>query len=142
MNKRALMIFLLAVTLTMAVVGCGGGGRIGSKGLSQEAKSLQSDAAEGALLAMDAYAGKTTSIYTRVHSTELSEAAAQTETFLKNATVVPALRSAVSRLAGLADRISGSLKRLSHVSRVEQRALGIALDAAAEQSQKIGEGLQ
>jgi hypothetical protein len=60
-------VLLLGVVLLLAA-GCGGGGKLGAKALSQQARSLQSDAAEGALLAEDVFSGKTTRVYTRQHS--------------------------------------------------------------------------
>lgn len=62
------------VILALLGAGCGGGGRLGAKALSQQAKSLQSLAAEGALLAQDAVSGKTTRVYRREHSSDLSKA--------------------------------------------------------------------
>ena len=74
----------LVVALGLGVVvlfgaGCGGGGPLGVKALSQESRSLQSLAAEGALLAQDVAAGRTTRVYARVHSSDLSTAASQAE---------------------------------------------------------------
>ena len=45
-------VLLLGVVLALLGAGCGGGGKLGAKALSQQARSLQSDAAEGALLAL------------------------------------------------------------------------------------------
>ena len=42
---------VLGVVVALFGAGCGGGGTLGVKALSQESKSLQSVAAEGALLA-------------------------------------------------------------------------------------------
>ena len=52
-----------------------GGGDLGPTALSQRAGSLQSTAAEGALLAHDAASGKTAGTWTREHSAELAAAA-------------------------------------------------------------------
>ena len=60
--------------LALLGAGCGGGGRLGAKALSQQAKSVQSLAAEGALLAQDAVSGKTTRVYRREHFSDLSKA--------------------------------------------------------------------
>ena len=68
---------VLGVILALFGAGCGGAGRLGVKALSQESKSLRSEASEGALLAEDAVAGKSTRIYTREHSFELYKAASK-----------------------------------------------------------------
>lgn len=121
--------------------GCGGGGKLGAKALSQESKSLQALAAEGVLLAQDAVSGKTTQIYTREHSSDLYKAASQAEASLQAAKTEPALRPKLRRLALLAGRVRADLKRLGGASREEEGALGRALQAAVQESQRIGKGL-
>ena len=101
-------------------------------------KSLQSEAAEGALLAQDAASGRTTRAYTLEHSTELYRAALQAEATLNAATTEPALRPKLRQLAVLAGQVTAGLKRLGGASREEDRALARQLQA----SQKIGEGLK
>jgi hypothetical protein len=123
------------------VAGCGGSGQPNAKTLSQMAKSLQSDAAEGALLAEDAFAGKTTSICTQEHAAELDQASARTAVSLKKAKTKPRLQATLRRLTDLSARVSAELKRLSSASEGEQQALSRQLKAAAEASQKIGDGL-
>jgi len=54
--------------------GCGAG-ELSASALSKQADSLRSLAAEGALLAEDASAGKTTRTFSRVHSSDLDKAA-------------------------------------------------------------------
>ena len=122
--------------------GCGGGGKLGVKALSQESKSLQSLAAEGALLAQDAVSGKTTRVYTREHSSDLYKAASQAEASLKAAKTEPALEPKLRRLAVLAAQVRADLKRLGGASKEEERAIGRELQAAAQESQKIGKGLK
>jgi hypothetical protein len=60
---------------------------------------------------------------------------------LKAATTEPALEPALGQLAILAGQISADLGRLSEASTDEQRALTSELQAAADASQRIGEGL-
>jgi hypothetical protein len=136
------LVLLLGVVLALVGVGCGGGGKLGAKALSQQAMSLQSDAAEGALLAQDVFSGKTTRIYTREHSAGLYKAASQIEASLKTAKIAPELEGSLRRLAAVATRVSTELKRLGNVSKDEARALGRELEAAAQASQKIGKGLE
>jgi hypothetical protein len=132
----------LGVILALVGAGCGGGGQLGAKALLQQSKSLQSEAAEGALLAQDAVSGKTTRIYTQQHSSDLYKAASQAEASLKAAKTETALEPSLRQLAVLAGHVSADLKRLGSASRDEDRALARALQAAAQASQKIGEGLK
>ena len=127
----------------MALFGAGcGGGKLGVKALSQESKSLQSLAAEGALLAEDAVSGKTTRVYTREHSSDLYKAASKVEASLRAATTAPTLERKLRRLTTLAGRVRGDLERLGGASRGEERAIGRELEAAAQESKRVGEGLQ
>lgn len=132
----------LAVVLVLLGGGCGSGAKLGAHALSQQSKSLQSAAAEGALLAQDAASGRTTRVFTREHSSELSAAASKTESTLKAATTEPALEGAVRRLAVIAGQVGADLERLGSASRDEARALAHELEAAAEASRKIGAGLE
>jgi hypothetical protein len=91
MVLRLKWALLLGVLLALLGAGCGGSGKMGAKALSQQAKSLQSEAAEGALLAQDAVSGKTTRIYTREHSADLYKGASLAEASLKAAKTEPAL---------------------------------------------------
>ena len=132
----------LGVILALAGGGCSSGGRLGAKALSQQSKSLQSQAAEGALLAQGAAFGRATQTYTREHSSELYAAASQAEVILKAAKTEPALEPKRSQLAILAGQISADLRRLGSASTDEARAIASELEAAAQASQKIGEGLK
>ncbi len=133
---------LLLGVLALLGAGCGGGGKLGAKTLSQQARSLQSDAAEGALLAEDIFSGRTTRVYTRQHSADLHKAASQVEASLKTAKATPGLEGKLRRLEAIATRVSTELERLGHASKGEAPALRRELQAAAEASQKIGEGLK
>jgi hypothetical protein len=134
----ALVVALLAVLLTAA---CGGQGTLDAKALEQQSKAVQSLAAEGALLAQDSAAGKSTGIFRREHSNELSAAASKTEASLASASTEPALEPKLHALTALAGKVGADLKRLASASEAEQRALGRTLDKAAHQSERIGEQL-
>ena len=54
----------------------------------------------------------------------------------------PALELKLRRLTALVTRVGIALKRLGSASRAEQRALARTLQAAADESRKIGEGLK
>ncbi len=133
----------LVLVVVVAVFGAGcGGGKLGAKALQQESASLRSLAAEGALLAEDAASGKTTAIYTREHAADLVQAASQAEASLKTAKTAPLLERKLRRLVVIAAQVRGDLERLGGASRDEERALGRGLQAAADESQRIGEGLK
>jgi hypothetical protein len=135
-------VLVLAVILALLGAGCGNGGKLGAKALSQQSKSLQSEAAEGALLAQDAVSGKTTRIYIREHSSDLYKAASKVEASLNAAKTEPALQPKLRRLTALVTQVSVALKRLGDASKDEQRVLGRELQAAAQESEKIGNGLK
>lgn len=132
---------LLGTILALIGAGCGGDTELGAKALAQQSKSLWSAAAEGALLAQDAASGKTTRIYTREHSSDLQKAAAKVEARLKAAGSTPGPEPELRRLEALAARVSTDLDRLGAASEQEQRALGRELQAAARESEQIGERL-
>jgi hypothetical protein len=131
----------LGVFLVLVGVGCGSSGQLGAKALLEQSDSLRSEAAEGALLAEDAVAGKVTRIYTREHSFDLSTAASEIEAALRAATTDAALEPKLRQLRDLASQISADLMRLASASTAEQRALTRELQAAARASQRVGQGL-
>jgi hypothetical protein len=135
-------VLLLGVVLALLGAGCGGGGKLGAKALSQQARSLQSDAAEGALLAEDVISGRTTRIYTREHSADLHKAASQVEASLRTAKTAPGLEGKLRRLEIIATRVSTQLERLGQASKGEAHALRRELEAAAAESKTIGKGLE
>jgi hypothetical protein len=142
MVLRLKRVLLLGVTLTMLGAGCGGGGKLGAKALSQESKSLRSLAAEGSLLAQDAVSGKSTRVYTREHAADLHKAASKADASLKTAKTAPTLEPQLRQLTAIAAQVRGDLQRLGGASKEEERAIGRELQAAAQASQKIGEGLK
>jgi hypothetical protein len=139
--RRRRSVLGLGVIVALVGASCGSSGQLGAKALLEQSKTLRSEAAEGALLAEDAVAGKATRIYTHEHAFELSADASQIQATLKAATTEPALEPALGQLAILAGQISADLERLSGASTGEQRTLTSELQAAAEASRRIGEGL-
>jgi hypothetical protein len=131
----------LIVALVLLFAGCGGG-ELSASALSKQADSVRSLAAEGALLAGDASAGKTTRTFARVHSSDLERAAGQTASTLETAQTKPALEPKLHRLATLARGVSDNLERLGSASKSEQRTLANELQRAADQSNRIAEGLK
>jgi hypothetical protein len=135
------VLVAVIVALVLFGVGCSSSGTLDAEALTHEAETVQSDAAEGALLAQDALAEKTTRIYTREHVLDLSDAASRTEATLVAATTDPALEPELRRLAELAGQVTDALERLAKASEGEERALADELQAAAEASRMIAEGL-
>jgi hypothetical protein len=97
----------LAFAAALLLAGCGGSS-LGKKALQQEAKGLQALAAEGSMLAGDASRGRSTVIFTRIHSRYL-RASARTSVATLAAGTTPEAR----RLAALAVRLRDDLDRLS-----------------------------
>jgi hypothetical protein len=118
------------VVAVLLLVGCGGQGALGKKALSQEAKGIQSLAAEGGLLAGNAARGSSTSTFTRVHARFLRDAARKSTGTLERGGT-----SKAHRLARLADRVGNDLERLSRsgsdrdLQRMVQRDLALAAGA-------------
>jgi hypothetical protein len=135
---RAGMSALLAWVTRIAVpflaasllAACGGQGTLGKKALSQEAKGIESLAAEGGLLAGDAARGRSTSTFTRIHARFLRDAARTSAGTLQRGRT-----SKARRLANLADRVGNDLERLSRsrsdrdLQRLLQHDLILAGDA-------------
>ena len=131
----------LVVALVLLSAGCGGG-ELSAGALSKEADSVRSLASEGALLAEDSSAGKTTHIFTRVHSSELEKAAAQSASTLEASKTKPALEPKLHRLATLARGVSDNLQQLGSAPKSEQRTLANELQRAADQSNRIAQNLK
>jgi hypothetical protein len=141
MRSRLGGVVVVACAMVLCA-GCGSAGSLGAKGLAEQSKAVQSLAAEGALLAEDSVAGKSTGVYRREHAAELSAAASKAETSLEAATAAPGLGPKLRQLAVVAGKVHADLQRLGGASRDEQRALRGALEAAAHESERIGTALQ
>jgi hypothetical protein len=138
---RTAIVAVLVATAAVVATGCGSGGTLGPKSLAKQSEAVQSLAAEGALLAGDVAAGRSTRTFSREHSAELAKAAATVETSLESARAEPALQPELRRLRTLARQVRSALTRLGATPQEDQRALGRRLEAAAKASEKIGEEL-
>jgi outer membrane biogenesis lipoprotein LolB len=126
-------VLLTLVLLLLAA--CGGGAEPSAEELKKQAESIQSFAAEGALLARDVADGKSTVPFTRVHAEELAEKAAQLEKEL----------AAASRLqvwvqgARLAGQVAAALEELEQAPGDAESARRVQreLEAAAKQAEKL-----
>jgi hypothetical protein len=125
-SYRAGIVF--AAVLLLA--GCGGSS-LGKKALQQEAKGIQALAAEGSMLAGDAARGRTTVVFTRIHSRYLRNSASSSAT-----TLAAGKTAEAQRLAALAVRLRDDLDRLSRSGSndTEQRTLQHDLATIAAKS--------
>jgi hypothetical protein len=120
----------LAFAAVLLLAGCGGSS-LSKKALQQEAKGLQALAAEGSMLAGDAARGRTTVVFTRIHSRYLRDSASSSAT-----TLAAGKTAEARRLAALAVRLRDDLDRLSHAgsNEAEQRRLQHDLATIAAKS--------
>ena len=93
---------VLVAIAALAAAGCGGGGSLGQQSLVKRSEAVQSLAAEGALLAGDAAAGRSTGVFRRAHASELEQAAAAASASLAKARTTTALQPELRRLRVLA----------------------------------------
>jgi hypothetical protein len=121
----------VALASALLLAGCGGQSSLGPKALQQEAKGLKALAAEGSVLAGDASRGRSTVIFTRVHSRYLRDSARSSVT-----TLAAGKTAEARRLAALAVRLRDDLERLSlsGSNATEQRTLQHDLTTIAAKS--------
>ena len=133
---RRLAPFAIAVSLA---AGCGGGGTLSHDSLRKEAESIQSVAAEGALLAHDSADGRTTTPFVSVHSEVLAESAGKVAQKLESAAVEPGLEQDRARAERLATRIEEELDQLDEHpdDQVEARRVADELDQAAKAAEEL-----
>jgi len=97
--------------LALLLCSCGGG-QLSKKELQKEVESIQSLAAEGALVARDAADGSTTDVFVRVHSQYLQKAADKVEQGLSSAQASGSLDADRAKAQRLAARVADELGRL------------------------------
>jgi hypothetical protein len=129
---------LLTLSLLL-VAACGGGGELSADALKKEAESIQSFAAEGALLARDVADGKSTVPFTRVHARELADNAAKLEQTLASARPAPDVEARLARAVELAKRVAATLEELerSPGDAAAARRVQGELEDAAKQAEKL-----
>src|SRR4051794_15278154 len=108
-RSRKGMGALCAIGLLLSLSGCG---PLGQEGLQREIESIQSAAAEGALVADGVAGDGTKTTFVRVHTGELAGAVEQSSEKLNDATLDPRLRPDANAAIGLADKVSGDLDDL------------------------------
>ena len=139
--SRRLRVLVVATTLAFLAGACGGSGPLDAEALSHEADTVRSTAAQGALLARNALAGRTTRIYTREHATDLADSASRTAATLTEATAEPALQPELQQLTQIAAQVNAALEQLVTAPAGEEGAIADQLQAAADASRQVGEGL-
>ena len=120
MKSRAAALVALVV-----LAGCGGGGTLDEQGLEKEVESIQSFAAEGALLARDVADGKSTVSFARVHAGELAEQAAKLAQTLRTAQATPTVEDDVAQAAELAADVGRTLDEFEQAPGDAEQARGI-----------------
>ena len=125
--RRAGLVFATALLLA----GCGGQSSLGKKALQQEAKGLKALAAEGSVLAGDASRGRSTVVFTRIHSRYLRASARSSVK-----TLAAGKTAEARRLTAVAVRLRDDLDRLSRSgsNQAEQRTLQRDLATIAAKS--------
>jgi hypothetical protein len=136
---RRLAPFAIAVSLAASCGGGGGGGTLSHDSLRKEAESIQSVAAEGALLAHDSADGRTTTPFVSVHSEVLAESAGKVAQKLESAAVEPGLEQDRARAERLATRIEEELDQLDEHPDDQADAGRVAdeLDQAAKAAEEL-----
>jgi predicted outer membrane protein len=124
--------------LPLAVAACGGG-PLDSKSFQKEAETIQSFAAEGALLAGDVARGRSLSPYVRVHAGELAKDAESVAEKLERAKATPAVRAKLPKAVRLARRVEAALTRLESApsDRDGARRVASQLDEAAASASEL-----
>jgi hypothetical protein len=100
------------VLLLVAAAGCGASSTLTEDGLRKHAETVQSAAAEGALLAGDVARDRTTEPFARIHSGELADQATSAANSLAVATAPPGLDPDRRRAVATATRVSDALEQL------------------------------
>ncbi len=107
-----LRAWICLVLLVLPASACGGGGTLSTKAFQTQAESLQSLAAEGALVADGSADGRTTETFVSVHTEYLRKAAKKVETKLAGAEASGELEGKRRRAVQLAGRIADDLGQL------------------------------
>jgi hypothetical protein len=103
---------VLALTVILAA-GCGGGGgTLSEKALTKENETVQSAAAEGALLASDVARGRTTERFARIHAEKLAEQARKAAEALRSGKPAAGLDDERRRAVSSAETVEHALDEL------------------------------
>lgn len=141
MRRRAFAGMVLAGALWLA--GCGG--PMTADELSRSIQTLESTAAEGALLADEVARDRTKATFARAHARELGETADHEAEKLTDADAEAAggVAPAKARAVELADQISAALGRIQIApgSEAEGRSAEQALNRLSKRAGQLADGL-
>jgi hypothetical protein len=139
MRRRAVAGMVLAGAL--CVSGCGG--PMQPEELARSIQTLESSAAEGALLAHDVARDRTNATFVRAHARELGETVIHEAEKLNDADAEADVAPAKARAIELADQISAELGRIqiAPTSETEGRGAEERLTRLGERAGKLAEGL-
>ena len=139
MRRRAVAGMVLAGAL--CVSGCGG--PMQPEELARSIQTLESSAAEGALLADDVARDRTKATFARAHARELGETVIHEAEKLNDADAEADVAAAKARAIELADQISAELGRIQVApnSETEGRSAEQSLTRLGERAGKLAEGL-
>ena len=114
-------------------------GTLDDEAFEKEAESIQSFAAEGALVARDVADGKSTVPFARVHAGELREQAAKLEESLSKAKAVPAVEDELAQAVALISDVVASLDQLERAPGDADLARGAQrkLEQAAKDAEEL-----
>ena len=133
---------VLATGLVLAVSGCGG--PITSDELSRSIETLESTAAEGALLADDVARDRTKATFARAHARDLGDVVQHEAEKLSDAEADQEdVAAAKSDAIDLADRIGTALGQIQTApgSEMDGRTAAAALDRLSQDAKKLTDGL-
>jgi hypothetical protein len=141
MRRRLVALAVLGV-MTASLAGCGGPITPGE--LSRSIQTMESSAAEGALLADDVARDRTKATFVRVHARDLSDVVTHEAEKLNDAQAdKPTVAAAKTRAIDLADRIDTALGQIQVAPGSERggRKSAAALTRLSEDAKKLADGL-
>jgi hypothetical protein len=118
-----LAVLCLAI---LVAAGCGGTSTLSEKTLQKQTETVQSAAAEGALLAADVARDRTTEPFARIHAEKLAEQAKKAAGTLRKAKLEPGLEDERRQALTKAVDVQHALERLH--AEPENRVLGRRLE--------------
>jgi len=118
--------------LILPSAACGGGGTLSTKAFQKQAESLQSFAAEGALVAEGTADGRATETFVSVHTEYLGKAATKVETDLGSAQASGGLEEKRKSALRLAGRITDQLEQLHRAPDDPKLAARLAAELRGE----------
>jgi hypothetical protein len=140
--RTSVTAVLAAAFTAAALAGCGG--PITPDELSRSIETLESTAAEGALLARDVARDRTKATFARAHSRDLGDVVQHEAEKLSDAEADQAdVAAAKTDAVDLADRIGTALGQIQTApdSEMDGRTASAALDRLSQDAKKLADGL-